>query len=460
MQSSVMQKLRWPLCLLVGTLAYIISSGQAQEVAFFWGVTSLVIAAMALEVLPFSLIGVLLPTLYIVLGITTPKIAFLPWIGVIPWLFIAGMLIGNLMENTGLSRRIVFWLVSSVGTSPIRLFLALMIGGYILGMLIPDAFTTVIITVTLAKTLCDRLGFEKKSREANILLFMGYFAGSTCQTMYYTNTLGIVAGEMLAPKGVVFTWLGFAGDNCIPTFLMSAVSMAILALFFTPSLREKITENIGTLRKDLKDMGRISAPEVRTLIIGICAVAAYITEVWHGIPGVFAFLFVVCLGFTPILPVFGEKDMTKLNYGIIIFCTGCMSIGVVAGELGIASWIAQSIVPMLDGVENPTLLALTSYLLGFVLNFILTPLAASTSMSLPLWEIATSLEIALKPVIYSFLYGLEQVILPYEYAIILYMYSTGYVSLRFFIMIMALRFIGAAMVIAFASSIVWPMVGM
>lgn len=460
MQSSIMQKLRWPLCLLVGTLAYIFFSGQAQEVAFFWGVTSLVIAAMALEVLPFALIGVLLPTLYIVLGITTPKIAFLPWLGVIPWLFIAGMLIGNLMENTGLSRRIVFMLVSSVGTSPIRLFIALMAGGYILGVLIPDAFTTVIITVTLAKTLCDRLGFEKKSREANVLLFMGYFAGATCQTMYYTNLLGIVTGEMLAPKGITFTWLSFAGDNCIPTFLMSAVSIAILAPFFTPTLRGKIKDSIGTLQEDLKAMGRITVQEVRTLILGICAVAAYITEVWHGIPGVFAFLFVVCLGFTPILPVFVEKDMAKLNYGIIIFCTGCMSIGVVASDLGIASWIAQSIVPMLDGVENPTLLALASYVLGFVLNFILTPLAASTSMALPLWEIATSLEIALKPVIYSFLYGLEQVLLPYEYAIILYMYSTGYVSLRFFIMIMALRFIGAGIVVALASFTVWPLMGM
>lgn len=459
MQSSVMQKLRWPLCLLVGALAYMLFSGQAQEIALFWGITSLVIAAMALEVLPFSLIGVLLPTLYIITGITTPKIAFLPWLGVIPWLFIAGMLIGNLMENTGLSRRIVFLLVSSVGTSPIRLFVALMAAGYILGILIPDAFTTVIITVTLAKTLCDRLGFEKKSREANVLLFMGYFAGSTCQTMYYTNTLGIVAGEMLAPKGVIFTWLSFAGDNCIPTFLMSAISITILSPFFTPTLRENIKNSVGSLKKDLQDMGHISASEVRTLILGICAVAAYITEVWHGIPGVFAFLFVVCLGFTPILPVFTEKDMTKLNYGIIIFCTGCMSIGVVAGELGIASWIAQGIVPMLDGVENPTLLALSSYLLGFGLNFILTPLAASTSMALPLWEIATSLEIALKPIIYSFLYGLEQVLLPYEYAIILYMYSTGYVSLRFFIMIMALRFIGAGIVIAFASSIVWPLLG-
>ena len=63
----------------------------------------------------------------------------------------------------------------------------------------------------------------------------------------------------------------------------------------------------------------------------------------------------------------------------------------------------------------------------------------------------------IKPVLYSFLYGLEQVLLPYEAATILFMYATGYVSLRFFALVMALRFLAGGIVVALSGWWLWPL---
>ncbi len=65
----------------------------------------------------------------------------------------------------------------------------------------------------------------------------------------------------------------------------------------------------------------------------------------------------------------------------------------------------------------------------------------------------------IKPTLYSFLYGLDQFILPYELAPALLMFSTGYIKLRHVIIIMGLRLFLVTIGILISSYIVWPMLG-
>lgn len=58
----------------------------------------------------------------------------------------------------------------------------------------------------------------------------------------------------------------------------------------------------------------------------------------------------------------------------------------------------------------------------------LTPLAAVSSLSLPWTEIAHQLNMNPLPMLYSFLYGLDQYIFPYEYALYMYIFGTGYIT--------------------------------
>ena len=225
------QRLRWLVCLGGAGLAFLAAPYEDLSVAAFWAITVAGIAIMAMEMLPIVAVGLLLPATYILCGTASAKVVFTPWLTTVPWIILAGMIIGRLMEKTGLSRRIALHIIAAVGSTPLRLMLALAMTGYALALLIPDAFTLVVLMVTLTTALCQRLGLEKKTVEAGVLMFAGFFAAMVPQPMIYPNNLGIIAAEMIASTGLTFTWLGFALENLVPTLLMSGVSILGLLPF-------------------------------------------------------------------------------------------------------------------------------------------------------------------------------------------------------------------------------------
>ena len=87
-------------------------------------------------------------------------------------------------------------------------------------------------------------------------------------------------------------------------------------------------------------------------------------------------------------------------------------------------------------------------------------MTAHTSLSVPMAEIATSLNLGIKPILYSFLYGLDQFFLPYELAPALIMFATGYVRVRYLIGIMLTRMVLASLIVAFVATFIWPMMNL
>ena len=74
-------------------------------------------------------------------------------------------------------------------------------------------------------------------------------------------------------------------------------------------------------------------------------------------------------------------------------------------------------------------------------------------------EIATSLDLTIKPVLYSFLYGLDQFILPYELTPALIMFATGYVRINDLLVVMPLRMLGTSVAVVIVAAFCWPALG-
>ena len=72
----------------------------------------------------------------------------------------------------------------------------------------------------------------------------------------------------------------------------------------------------------------------------------------------------------------------------------------------------------------------SSWFLAVVLNFVMTPLAAVSSVTDPLVNIIQTAGLSPYPILYAWNQGLEQIILPYEYALVLFACSYGYISLK------------------------------
>ena len=308
--------------------------------------------------------------------------------------------------------------------------------------------------------MCEALRLDPNSRASTTLILAAFFGATISAACFLPNNTGIIGLLMVKDMGVPFTWGGFLVEQLPYQLCHALLAFAILHVFGGKALGEIISRCRASAEADLLELGKIRRVEKKTLILALCALVAFVSEPLHGIPGYFAFCGTVLLGFTPIFGLMDVDDLKEIQFPILFFIAGCMAIGIVAGSLGIPAWLSAKIVPYLQQIESLAGICFFSYWVGIIANLVLTPVAAATALSVPLAEIATNLGIGIKPVLYSFLYGVDQFFLPYELAPALIMFATGYVRVRYLLPLMTLRMILAGFALLFVSSVVWPLIGL
>ncbi|WP_294622318.1 hypothetical protein [uncultured Bilophila sp.] len=134
------------------------------------------------------------------------------------------------------------------------------------------------------------------------------------------------------------------------------------------------------------------------------------------------------------------KRFSSINFAPLFFIMGCMTIGSAGGFLKVTAWVANITLPYLQGMST-TLAGFTSYVLGAGANFLLTPLAATTTMTSPITELGVQMNIDPRILFYSFQYGLDNYVFPYEYAVLLYFFSSGYMLFKDMVKVLAARMV-------------------
>ena len=142
--------------------------------------------------------------------------------------------------------------------------------------------------------------------------------------------------------------------------------------------------------------------------------------------------------FLPGLKVANGDDLKNVNWNMIIFAAGCLSIGTVAGAMGFGDAISHAIVPLMEGKSFVFVLACV-YIGYFLLNFVMTPMAINVAFSLPLAQIAVG--IGLNPMAVYMIMGnaSDQILLPYEVVLWLVYFSFGMISMKDFVKFMGTK---------------------
>ncbi len=425
----------------------------------YWFGTVMGICMFAFDVLPTFATAILLLMFYIITGIARPGMAFVGWTKPIPWMCMCGMLIGILMDKCNISSRIALLTISKIGRTPIRLYIAFYISGMILGAIIPDTLTVIIIFMAIASTICKKLDLPPISRASSTIILGAFIGAQVACATYLPDNVGIIAMEMVKEIGITTSWLQYFWENLPFSVLHALVAFTILHFFGSKQLAAHINNARVYAEEELRALGPVSSSEYRTLGLAVMALIAFMTEPFHGIPGYYAFCTVVLLGFTPCVGLLDKGDLKKIDFPILFFISACMAIGIIGMELDIPKKVVAGIMPVMQAVESSSIIAMASYWFGFVVNMLLTPVAAATTLSIPIAEIATNLGEPVKPVLYSFLYGLNQFVLPYELGQALVMFATGYVHIKHIVIVMGLRTVFVTIVIGIMATFVWPLMG-
>ena len=163
---------------------------------------------------------------------------------------------------------------------------------------------------------------------------------------------------------------------------------------------------------------------------------------------------ILALAFLPGISLMDNKTLGTVNFAPLFFIMGCMSIGAAGGFLKVTQWLASQVMPLFSD-SSVTMASTCSYGVGVALNFLLTPLAATSTLSVPIAELATQLGMDPRLLYFSFQYGLDNLIFPYEYALYLFFYSSGYINFKDMALVMALRIIMSGIFVAFIAVPWW-----
>ena len=165
------------------------------------------------------------------------------------------------------------------------------------------------------------------------------------------------------------------------------------------------------------------------------------------------------LCFLPFVRIGSNEVVEKTAYGTLFFMGGTMSIGVVANATGAGALLAQYLVPLLD-VGNLYGLVAVVWLIGYVLNFVLTPLAAATVIAAPVTQALLSLGYWPEPVLYALLQAFDNALLPYEAAGFILLYSFGMMKLGHFIKLFTMKAIFSFLYTVLIATTFWWVIGL
>ncbi len=448
---------RWGLLFLLPlcTGAILASKGFDTNVIAFCVITLAALTIWALELLPDAMVATALPVIYIVAKVGPPQKILGPWTSSIGWLVLGGLMIGAFMMKTGLARRLALYCIHLMGGSFNRLLWGILLAGLIMAPFIPSVLGRSAILAVICIGICEALELEKGSREGSAIILAGFVAVAGPKLAFLTGGADLAMGMKLASQAMKqqVVWIQYAIHNFLPAVLYSAMSILCITLVLRPKVEGSIR---SIVEEQMRALGPMTTPERKAMALLGVLLAFLVTDRFHGIDVGWIMLLLPCVAFLPGMNLLNEGDFKKLNYPPVLFVVGCMTIGSAAMTCGVDKMVSAAMLPLLDGSEMHTILATLG--IGSLLNLLLTPMAAYAALTASVVEIAQHLQVSPLLMVYTYSYGLDQYIFPYEYAILLYFYATGYPRINHVMKVFGVRMLVCVPFVALVAYPWWKFV--
>lgn len=422
--------------------------------------TGAAIAAWATNVIPATIVAALLTFAYTLTGVAAPATVFSPWGTVLPWLTFAALNIGLAMDRTNLARRLALYCLRFTGGTFCGLVVGFGLAGLVLVVILPSVLARMVICCAIAVGIIDALKLDAKSRMSSAIIMLAFFSASAPLFMFLHSSEAFIWAFDMLFKGTDVT-IDFWGYLTHGTLINLIYYIMSISLVYVIKGREDLMlgeEFSRFLSDSFTELGTVSKKEIKLFIIVLCVIIGFMMQSISGLNPVYLFCVLALLCYFPGIDILNGDELKKLNITIMVFVTGCMSIGFVGGEVGANAWVVQELMPVLQSMSG-TMATLCSYLFGVAVNFLLTPLAAMAAFTSAFAELGHALNTNPLPLFYAFNFGLDQYLFPYEAVYFLYIFVTGKVMLRYIVGALALRMLLTAIFVAFIAIPYWKFIG-
>lgn len=437
---SKRNKICWLVSVIIPAIILLMPVNDifTAQARLFLAITLLFILVLAFELTDSYVPALFLPVAYIITKTAAPAVVFTPWLGELPWVIIGALLLVNVVEKTGLLKRVAFWAIIRFGGTYNGVLYGFMFAGIVLNFLLPGGILVPLIAI--AYGVCTALELGRSKTATGIMIASGIGAALPTMFIYAPAYFGVTynSAKAIVPS-IEVTFLQFTFHNAV--FILFCIIMVVIAAkMFKPDIP---FQGKAYFQMEYKSLGKMTNEEKRAAIVVVALVIYLATMGLHKLGMGWGFILAACAMFIPGIHLGTAEDIRNINMSVVLFVTSCLSIGIVATSLGLGTAVTQALLPFLSDAGTIGLFSII-WVVTFILNFIMTPAAIIAILAGPLAQIAVDLGINPLPVIYALSSASDQVLLPYEYISYLFLYSFGIISSKDFI-----KFFGVKSIVHF-----------
>lgn len=425
--------IQWAVTILCSLAILLIPTGDVftSDLRLFFAITVFFILLVC-----FGFFGMLLPSmllfaLYLVTGLADAATVYSSWSNTTVWMVVGTFAVAYGMEECGLLRRISMWIAIRCGGT----YNGILYGMYILGLVV-GALTFVngfIIVLTFAFGLIRAFDFKPLSKEAGLLMFVSAIGGSyPASVVYCAPAIALLESGIQMATGTDFTipWYMQTTVNWLMFLLPVVVIFIYTKIYKTKRFNDRINKQY--FLDELKKLGKITKPEIKTAVIFILLMLYLLTQPLTGWPIAYGFMLIPWLLWAPGINVATTETLNRINFGVISFIAACLAIGTVGTSLGIGDFVVQTLGEPLSNLGVFGFLTATLGV-GTIANLVMTPYAIFASLTAPLVSIGLPMGINPAAIAMTLLISSDIYFFPHEVTCLVVMFSFGMCTMGDFI---------------------------
>ena len=412
--------IQWLIAIGVPVLIYFgipQTAAVSLEMRKFFTITIWAILTWAMNLMPGYVAGLLLTMLGILWNVAPSSVILGPWTGSVVWMSLGGLTLSAIFESSGLMERIAYFFIVKSGCTYKGICIGIVLSGIIVALMVPNMTGRVALYCVLCYGIYNALKIQKNSNTGAGIMFAGFTAAIAPAWLFLSASESLqLVNSYLQEQGSSVTWMEYFISNFPVMLIWTIVLIAMTLFMFKQDIEIDGKEYFVQKQKEL---GPLKPKEIK--FMGVLVVLL-IAIMFSGIDAGWLFTLATIVCFLPGINVAEEKDLKKVNFTMVFFVAATMSIGNMSNAVGVADLVGSLLKPFLENVGNFGLL-IFAWLAGVITDKLMTPLAGQAAF-VPLFiGIAQNLGLSLKGVSFSFLWGVEQLCFPYEWALFLILFS-------------------------------------
>jgi di/tricarboxylate transporter/CRP-like cAMP-binding protein len=375
---------------------------------------------LALETMPDGVIALLIASVWVVGGVTSPRVALGGFASGNWVLVVSALAVGSAIASSGLLYRMALWTVANSRGGFAGQVFSLGIAGILIGPAVPNATTRVALVAPAASELVDALGYPPRSRPAvglAMAILIGF--GQTVAVFLTSSTTSVLVYAVLPePSRAHVNWLSWAA-RALPTHLILFVALMGFIIWRYAGKSARPQQALALQRALL---GPPSRHEWIALAMTVFILFGFSTQALHGIDP--AWVGVFALGVLAATGVLAASGLSSVNWSFALLSGILTSMSDVFADTALDKWLAGIATSVVGGLAGtPVVFVGALCLLCFAFSLVMRWQAAAPLLTISLAPVAASAGIDPWVVALIALMACNGFFLPYQSTTYLALYS-------------------------------------